>query len=183
MESGTPTFFIDGDKGPGVGGAKADGKEAYEALLKSISESMEIGAQAEIKLSAEKKDGKIDVHAEVSKLAKTGEDVRLRLVLVEEIARYPGSNGQRLHHHVVRAFPGGVDGFALKEKEVKQDVRVNLDEVRKSLNDYLAGYKPGKFSEDDRPLDLKKLKLVAFVQKNGDKAIYQAAQIDLPEDK
>ena len=37
-------------------------------------------------------------------LKKTGEKVRLRFVLVEDVARYVGGNGQRLHHHVVRAL-------------------------------------------------------------------------------
>jgi hypothetical protein len=184
MERGTPTFFIDGTKGPGVGGPKAEGKDAYETLNKSLAEALEVGAQAKLKLSAVNKDGKIDIHAEASDLSKTGENVRLRFVLVEETARYPGSNGQRIHHHVVRAFPGGVEGIALKEKSTKHDIRVNLDDVKKSLNDYLATFKAKKFDEDERPLDLKNLKIVAFIQRDdGDRDIYQAAQCDLSGEK
>jgi hypothetical protein len=183
-DQATPTFFIDGNKGPAVGGAKAAGKEAYETLNKALAEALEVGAQAKLKLSAVNKDGKIDIHAEASNLSKTGENVRLRFVLVEEMARYPGSNGQRIHHHVVRAFPGGVEGIALKEKSSKHDIRVNLNEVKKNLNDYLANFKGKKFDEDERPLDLKNLKIVAFIQRDdGDKDIYQAAQIDLSEAK
>jgi hypothetical protein len=180
---GTPSIYIDGDEGPQSGGGKANAKEKYDELVKAIGSAIDIGAQAKIQLSAANKDGKIDLHAQVSDLTKTGEDVRLHLVLTEEIARYPGSNGQRLHHHVVRGFPGGVEGIALKEKNTKHDVTIKLDEIRKSLNDYLAGYKEGNFAEDERPLDLKKLMLVAFIQKKGTKEIYQAAQIDLPEEK
>jgi hypothetical protein len=183
-ESGTPTFVIDGAlKKPGVGGPKALGKEAYDEILKKIGEAQEIGAQAKIALKAENKGGKIDIHAEISDLAKTGEKVRLRLVLVEEVARFQGTNGQRLHHHVVRAFPGGMEGFALTEKNVKQNVRVNLADVAKDLNDYLDKYKGRKFSSDERSLNLKHLKLVAFIQSDradDDKGIFQAAQVDVP---
>jgi hypothetical protein len=181
---GTPTIYIDGDEGPQSGGGKADAKDKYDELTKAIETAMAIGAQAKIQLSAEKKDGKIEVHTQVSDLAKTGEDVRLHLVIVEEIARYPGSNGQRLHHQVVRGFPGGVAGIAMKEKTSNHDVTINPDEIRKSLDGYLAGFKPGNFAADERPLDLKKLKLVAFIQRNGsNKEVYQATQIDLPEMK
>jgi hypothetical protein len=183
-QKGTPTYFLDGVKGPGVGGGKADGKGAFQTLNKSLEDALEVGAQGKIELSATNKDGKMDIHVEVSKLSKAGDFIKLRLVLVEEVARYPGSNGQRLHHHVVRAFPGGVDGIALKQKSSKHDVRVNLDDVKKSLSDYLANYKGHKFEEDERPLDLKHLKIVAFVQNDdGDHDVFQAAQIDVPESK
>jgi hypothetical protein len=176
---GTPTYYIDGDEGPQSGGVKGDGKEKYADLVKAIGDALDIGAQGKIKLSAENKSGKIDIQAEVSDLSKTGDDIRLHLVLVEEVARYQGSNGQRLHHHVVRGFPGGLEGFALNEKTAKQNVRVNVADVAKSLNDYLDGYKDRKFTEDDRSLNLKHLKVVAFIQKKGSKEIFQAAQADV----
>jgi len=177
---GTPAYYIDGDKGPQSGGAKGDGKEKYADLVKAIGDALDIGAQGKIKLSAENKSGKIDIHAEVSDLSKTGDDIRLHLVLVEEVARYQGTNGQRLHHHVVRGFPGGLEGFALNEKTAKQNVRVTVADVAKSLNDYLDGYKDHKFTEDDRSLNLKHLKVVAFVQRKSSKEIFQAAEIDIP---
>jgi thiol-disulfide isomerase/thioredoxin len=177
---GTPTYYIDGDEGPQSGGVKSDGKERYADLVKAIGDALDIGAQGKIKLSAENKSGKIDIHAEVSGLSKTGDDIRLHFVLVEEVARYQGINGQRLHHHVVRGFPGGLEGFALNEKTAKQNVRVNVADLAKSLNDYLDGYKDRKFTEDDRSLNLKHLLVVAFIQKKGTKEIFQAAQIDVP---
>jgi len=181
---GTPTYFLDGAEGPQAGGGKGDGKDRYTELVKSVGDAIEVGAQAKIKLSAENKDGKVDIHVEVSDLSKAGDFIKLRLVLVEEMARYPGSNGQRLHHHVVRAFPGGVEGIALKQKSTKHDIRVELGDVKKNLNDYLANFKGAKFAEDERPLDLKHLKIVAFIQNDdGDKDIFQAAQIDLPGEK
>ena len=54
----------------------------------------------------------------------------LRFVLIEEMVRYAAPNGQRLHHHVVRDFPGGVNGFALPEKTAKKTVTVGLNQLR-----------------------------------------------------
>ena len=122
--------------------------------------------------------------AEVKGLKKPGDKVRLRFVLIEDVVRYQGSNGQRLHHHVVRAFPGGVDGFALKEATGKQTVTILLGELSKALSDYLkASNEERPFRDDERPLNLKHLKVVALIQDDESKDILQAAQVEVPEVK
>jgi len=52
------------------------------------------------------------------------------------MVRYQGSNGQRLHAHMLRAFPGGVAGFALK---AATGSRRDSDSrhLSKALTDYL----------------------------------------------
>jgi hypothetical protein len=99
-------------------------------------------------------------------------------VLVEEVARWPGSNGQRLHHHVVRAFlgEGGVKGTPLTEASSNKSASVNLVDLQKALNEYLD---KKNFDADSRPLDLKHLKVVAFVQDEKTKEVMQAAEADL----
>jgi hypothetical protein len=105
-------------------------------------------------------------------------------VLVEDVVRYAGRNGQRLHHHVVRAFPGGVEGFALKEKASTQSAKVAVGDLIKGLNDYLteAG-KRRPFFDDERPLQLEHLKVVALIQDDESKKILQAVQADVPAAK
>jgi hypothetical protein len=173
----TPTLFIDGKEGPPLGGPKAGGKRSYDTLTRALTMPLESDARAKLQVQAERKDDAITIHAEVSDLDKPGEDIRLRLVLVEDMARYVGRNGQRFHHHVVRALPGGTDGLPLKESASKQDVKVDLKELNKTLNDYLTEH---KFDADARPLELKHLKVVALVQNNKTKEILQAAQVDVP---
>src|SRR5262249_55591951 len=131
------------------------------------------------------KGNKIDINAEVTGLKKPGDNMRLRLVLIQEVVRYPGGNGQRLHHHVVRALPGGASGFGLKEAANKQSVKVDLDELKKSLDEYMTKYNEGprKFLDDESPLEMKHLKVVAFIQDDDSKEIVQAAQIDVPDPK
>jgi hypothetical protein len=180
---GTPTAFVNGKAAKPMGGPKALSKSSYDALKEQTDEELEKDADGKIKLVLERKGDKINVKAEVSDLAKAGEKVRLRLVLVEDVVPYAGTNGQRLHHHVVRAFPGGTEGFALNRKKPNvQNLTVSLTEVGKGLNEYLDGAgKKQPFLDDDRPLDLKHLKIVAFVQDDETKEILQAAQTDVPE--
>ena len=81
---------------------------------------------------------------------------------------------------MVRALPGGADGFPIKEKTAKQTASVNLAELRKNLTSYLDDFsKKAPFPNERRPLDLKRLKVVAFVQDDDSKEVLQAAQVDV----
>jgi hypothetical protein len=182
---GTPTMFIDGKVTPQpMGGFRQHGKERYEALRKLIEKDLEAAKGGNLKLNVKRDGDQLSLEAQVSGLKKTGDKVRLRFVLVEDVVRYNGSNGQRLHHHVVRALPGGVKGAALTETSATKTVTVSLAELRKGLEDYLtAANKKQAFPDDDRPLRLERLKAVAFVQDDEDKSVLQAAQADVPAAK
>jgi hypothetical protein len=181
---GTPTVFVNGNATEPLGGPQQRGKESHALLRKVLDEALETESQGALKLNVRRQGDQLDLVAEVSELKKTGEKVRLRFVLVEDIVRYAGRNGQRLHHHVVRHFPGGVDGFPLKQASAKHSASVSLADVAKALNDYLAKPAPqGPYLDDDRPLNLKHLKVVAVVQDDRSKEILHAAQADVPEEK
>jgi len=145
-----------------------------------INPLLEKPARAQLKASATRQGDKIDIQAEVSDLEKPGDKVRLRFALVEEQVRYVGGNQVRFHHDVVRALPGGADGFPLKEKNAKQTASVNLAELRKNLSSYLDDFaKQRPFPNDRRPLELKKLRVVAFVQDDETKEVLQATQVEV----
>jgi hypothetical protein len=182
----TPKAFINGKASESpLGGGKAVAKERYESLREILDEEVEKKAGGKIKLAVTRTGDKIAVKADVSDLEKTGEKVKLRFVLVEDVVRYVGFNRQRLHHQVVRALPGGAEGVAMEKKSGSYDATVNVAEVRKGLEKYLTNYaaKEAPFPTPGRPLDLKKLKIIAFVQNDDTKDVYQAAQIDIPEAK
>ncbi len=105
----------------------------------------------------------------------------LRFALAEERVRYTGGNGIRYHHMVVRSMPGGQKGFALTKKTAEQTVTFDPEEVRKALGKYLADFEKneGDFPRPDRPLALKNLKLIAFVQNDDTREILQAVQVDV----
>ena len=125
------------------------------------------------------------VKATVADLAKPGEKVSLRLALAEERVRYQGGNGIRYHHSVVRAMPGGPKGFPLPKASAEQTVTVKLDEVRaannKALDEFADSLKKGgaDFSFASRPMALKNLKVVAFVQNDETSEILHAVQVDV----
>jgi hypothetical protein len=178
---GTPTVLFSGRPGASGGGDRDDAPEKYEEYLEAINPLLESAAKASLKLSAERKDGKVVVTAEVGGLAVTGDDVRLRLALVEEEVSYKGKNGLPVHHHVVRAMPGGPDGAVLKDKTFKKTFTVDVEEVKKKLKEYLERYAERRpFPGKERPLELKKLKVVAFVQNDKGGEVLQAAQVDVP---
>ncbi len=181
---GVPSTYVDGGTNLPLGGGKAAGKDAYQKLVDALKGELDKGAAAKIALKARQSGDNIVITAEVSDLKDAGPDTKLRLALVEENIRYPGGNGQRFHHHVVRSMPGGVDGFALKTAKEKQEVKVNLAELKKSLAEYLVKANQRRpFASDDRPLDLKHLFVVAFIQNDKTKEIVQAAQAEVENEK
>jgi hypothetical protein len=182
--AGTPTFYLNGHEGPPALGSKLAARAAYYVLFSKIGDELKAETKTAIQLKAQRKGDKIAITANVTGLDTTGETVRLRLVVVEEMVRYQGSNGQRLHHQVVRSFPGGVDGVKLDKAESKHEQTVQVAELAKSLSDYLtASNEKRPFIDDERPLELKHLKIVAFIQNDVDKKVIQAVQADVEEAK
>lgn len=181
---GTPTAFLDGKATEPLGGGASGSKESYETLRKQLDAVLKKNAGARLTLDVRRAGEQIDMESEVADLEKSGDRVRLRFVLVEEVVRYPGHNRQRLHHHVVRAFPGGVKGFALLDASAKKKASVNLAELRKALTSYLdRAAKERPFLDDERPMNLRNLKVVALIQDDKSKEVLQAVQTDVPAEK
>ncbi|MGE3821097.1 MAG: hypothetical protein AB7I30_16920 [Isosphaeraceae bacterium] len=188
---GTPTTFFDG-KNDAMGGGQLPASEAkFNQFRQVIDAALKAPARAEIDLKVNR-DGdavKISARASVSgpdegdagKIG--GSQPKLRLALVEEEVRYVGSNNLRFHHHVVRSMPGGVAGKAITNGKGQTEVTVKLSELRQSLETYLSDFvKEGRnFPKALPPIDLKKLKVVAFVQDDNDKAVLNAAMAEVPE--
>jgi hypothetical protein len=98
--------------------------------------------------------------------------------------RYQGGNGIRYHHCVVRALPGGAKGFALTKAQSEHTADVNLDKLRTDINAYLdEAAKEDEFPNSDRPLVLKNLRVVAFIQDDATSEVIQAAQVEVEEKK
>ena len=177
---GAPSTMFNGRSGAAGGGARDDAPEKYEDYLEAVNPLLETPAGASLTIAASRKGSKITIDAKVSKLTEVGDDIRLRVVLVEETVNYKGGNGVPVHHQVVRNMPGGVNGTALKEKTLEKTFTVDVEEVRKQLLAYLEKFdKKTPFPNKDRPLELKKLRVVAFVQNDKTGEVLQAAQVDV----
>src|SRR5262249_3692582 len=125
---GVPFSLLNGEATKALGGPKDNGERSYKILREQIDDALETDAKASLKLIAERNGDKVAINVEVAEPKKLGGNVYLRFVLVEEVARYQGGNGQRLHHHVVRAMPGGVDGVPVKDG--RHGGTVDLAELR-----------------------------------------------------
>ncbi|VTR92641.1 cleaved adhesin domain protein : Uncharacterized protein OS=Singulisphaera acidiphila (strain ATCC BAA-1392 / DSM 18658 / VKM B-2454 / MOB10) GN=Sinac_3186 PE=4 SV=1 [Gemmata massiliana] len=175
---GTPSTLFNGKVAAGGGGGMANAESKFVQYRGVIDPLLEKTVETKIGGRATRAGDKIDISVEVTEGA--GEDLKLRLLLVEENIRYVGGNRLRFHHQVVRAMPGGAEGIAIKDKAFKRTVTADLGDVRKDLTKYLDEYaKTRAFSKPDRPMDMKALKVIALVQNDKTGEIVQAAQIEV----
>jgi hypothetical protein len=176
-----PTLFLGGQPGPAADGSVEDGPEKYEEYVGALAPLLERPAGAKLTLDARRKGDKVEAKVSASGVQEE-DDVVLRVVLVEEQVDYAGANKLPAYRHVVRAFLGKPEGVKVAPgKAVEQSYQVDLAEVRKGLKEYLDKYdKEAPAPTKDRPLALKNLKVVAFVQSDRTRAVLQAAQADVP---
>ncbi|QVL30969.1 hypothetical protein KIH39_19240 [Telmatocola sphagniphila] len=180
---GTPSIYFEGKSGVSGGGPAAAAKAKNKSFRETIDEELEKPAGAKLQLTATRKGSEINLTAKVEDLKKPAAKTMLRFAITEDRVRYAGGNGIRYHHAVVRAFPGGANGFPLPKATGEQSVKLNLDELRASLNKQLDEVvKENKEEFSERPMSLKNLKAIAFIQDDTNNEILQAIQVDL-EDK
>ena len=77
-------------------------------------------------------------------------------------------------------MPGGTDGFTLGEPSATRQVTADVGEIKGKLTQYLDEFAATRpFPKPQRPMELKNLKVVAFVQNDETKAVLQAAIVDV----
>jgi hypothetical protein len=173
---GTPSTVFNGKPKAGGGGSMANAETKFGEYRAIIDPILEETTPVKVSGKATRSGEALEIAVEVD--GAEG-DLKLRLLVVEESVRYVGGNRLRFHHHVVRAMPGGPEGVAIKEKSFHHTVTADVAAVRKSLvkylDDYAANTRP--FPNQARPLDMKKLKVIALVQNDKTLEIVQAALI------
>lgn len=176
---GTPSSLFNGKPAVTGGGFRDDAPEKYKEYCETVNKLLDSPDSVKLSASAVKDGDKINITAKVQDLDKPGDKVRLRLVLVEDWVRFKGSNGLQYHHRVVRTMPGGAKGFTLKQKDFEQTAQVDLEKLRKTLNKYLDEDYP----EGSRPLRLRNLHVVAFVQNDDSNEVMHAIDVPVTEKK
>lgn len=178
---GVPASLFDGKPKAGGGGGFANAQKKYSDYRAVIDPLLEEPAGAKITAQAQRNEDRIDIHVKVSDLAEPDPNKKLRILLVEETIPYAGPNKIRMHHQVVRAFPGGVAGQALTEAASRHKASINLADLRGSLTKYLNDFEAtGKFfANPRRPLALSHLRVIAFVQDDYTREILQAVQVEV----
>ncbi|MSQ94250.1 MAG: DUF1223 domain-containing protein [Gemmataceae bacterium] len=173
--SGTPATLFNGKVEVPGGGARDDAPEKYKDYCEVVNKQLETALAVKLSATATRTGDKIAIVAKVQNLEKPGDKVRLRLALVEDWVRYKGRNGLQYHHRIVRALPGGAKGVAVGEKEFDYKASVDLGELRASLNKYLDE----DYTDGPRPMRLRHLSVVAFVQNDASSEVLQAINVPL----
>lgn len=180
---GVPSSVFNGKPDLGGGGPRDLAKNKYGEYVKVINKILEEKADVTVAGTATLVDGAVKVDAAVTGKA---ENATVRVVLAEEEVRYLGSNGIRLHHQVVRSMFGKADGWKVKDlKDGKATASVKLDDLKKSLTEYVDKYhkEEGKFSNPDRPLHFEHLKVIVIVQDDKTGEILNAVQLAVEKKK
>lgn len=176
---GVPSSVFNGKPKLGGGGGRPQAKGKFDAYVKEINAILEQKAEVTVAGTATLSNGTVSVDATLTGKAESG---TVRIILAEEEVRYLGSNTVRLHHQVVRSMFGKADGWKVKDlKGGKATASVKLDDVKKSLSEYMTKYhnETAKFSNPDRPLKFEHLKVIVIVQDDDTGEILNAVQLDV----
>ena len=175
---GTPAILLNGQQVEGVGGFFGQVKDLYRRLQGQTKGLLGEHSDVRVSLSAEAADGVVEVAASVDGLEEVSESLRLRLALAESEIIFPASNGIRIHHMVVRAMPGGVEGVEPGEEGLRFSKSIDIAALEKELADYLAAFEQGQRMEFPvKPIQIQKLYLVGFLQDDSTKNVLQAVAI------
>jgi hypothetical protein len=165
----------EGGGGPEVAAIKL---KQYRRLIDPL---LDTAPGAALLITAARDGDKVTITAKVSGLAKPSDKVRLRIAIAETLVRYGGGNGARYHQCLVRGFAGSPDGFPLPKPAADLQATVDLAALRTGLNKDLDEYQ--KKNPDvifgDRPLALRSLVIVAFIQDDVMHDVLQAAQVEV----
>lgn len=168
---GTPMVFVNGVNIPNVGGYFLPEmiESSYRQLLPAFDHFLKTSTDIVITASAEAADGNLSVHVSVEGVPEEQlADVRLRLALAEENVEFSAPNGIRRHGMVVRTMLGGPKGISAKQGKLKFSLPMPLAEIKLRQLGYLHSYEQGKRMQfPKKPVELKPLHLVAFVQRVG----------------
>ncbi len=178
---GVPSSLFNGKPKAGGGGGFANAQKKYGDYREVIDPLLEEPAGAKLTAQVQRNEDRLDLFVKVSDLNEPDPNKKLRMLLVEETIPYAGPNKIRLHHNVVRAFPGGVAGTPLTEAASRHKVSINLTDLRGSLTKYLDDFEASgrSFQNPRRPLALSHLRVIAFVQDDSTREILQAVQVEV----
>jgi hypothetical protein len=163
---GTPAAFFNGKFAVKGGGGREDAEDKFKDYSEVVDKLMKSPVTAKVTATATRKGDKVSIKAEV-KSEGDAPKAKLRIVLTEDWVRYKGSNGIRYHRNVVRAMPGGPDGFGVSPKGIEKELTVELPKLRTDLLTSLDAYAEkmlANFPNAQRPMRMQDLHVVAFLQ-------------------
>ena len=163
--SGTPAVFFNGHPHASGGGPMQLSEAKYKQYRRIIDTQLEAAKEATIHVSATRTGDELKIaaqatvtrkrianerrpapakgvngDAENARKTESRPRPRLRLALTEESIRYISINKLRYHHHVVRDFPGGLEGRDLSSGSGELRITINLADLKRDIENYLSHY-------------------------------------------
>ncbi len=175
---GTPAVQLNGEVVNNVGGYLPQSPQIYQGLKQLVTQRLKESSPLKVRVNARVEGDNLRIVSDVQGLDQlkdvTPEDLRLRIVIAEDEIHYLAKNGIRSHEMIVRRIVGGAEGIAPKDGQFKVSETIPLTDLKTSLAHYLKKY------EDDegidfpaKPLDLKRLHIVAFLQNDDSHEVLQ----------
>jgi hypothetical protein len=178
---GTPTVLLNGAPVNNVGGYLPNSPDIYRGLKTLIDQQLSQKATVKVRLNARVLDGNLQIVSDVQgleELKDEAKDVRLRVMIVEDEVHFLARNGVRSHEMIVRHMLGGPGGIEPKDGKLAVKESIPLANLKSSLAEYLKKYEENEGIDfPAKPLDLKRLHVVAFVQNDESHEILQTNAI------
>ena len=180
---GTPWGLVDGRLIDQFYGSPAMIPSAYRAGRSAVEDALKKTTPLRLQLSSKPVEDGIEFGVEVEGLSGADENLRLRLAVVEDEIDMQAPNGIRYHGGIVRSMPGGVEGISPEKGKLSFKGRYSASQIKSALLAHLArAEREYGANFPAKPMELKRLRLVAFVQNDETKAVLQSAAISLGEE-
>jgi hypothetical protein len=122
--------------------------------------------------------GQIAIAVKAQGLKTFPSHTRLQIVLAEDKVEFAASNGIRFHEMLARSMPGGVAGVAPVQGVLSFKGEVDISKLKRQLARQLAKAEmEAEAPFDAKPLELKSLHLVAYIQNGETGEVLQAASM------
>lgn len=176
----TPTAVFNGRTVITSGGTRAMAKNKFYLYSDIVEREAIKPTDVSIQLTARMVKGTVTIQG-MARTSLKGEKLRLRIVLVEDEVHYKGANGIEHHKFVVRKMIPGPDGIAFpKNGIIKFNKKVQLSTLVKELEKYYQETNNrfeqlgSGLKEKKHLIDSGKIGVVAFVQDDGTREVFQA---------
>ena len=175
---GTPYLAMNGKQVEGAGGFMAEAEPLYKQLVSQVDETLKEKIGITLELSATAEAGKIAASVKAGGVEFPA-STRLYVVLAEDKVAFRAGNGIRHHEMVVRTMPSGVEGVKpAGDGALAWEGSIDLNTLKEDLLNYLLNFEAETGEElRGKPLEMKSLHLVAFLQDTKTREILQAAAI------
>ncbi|MAT14002.1 MAG: hypothetical protein CMJ46_01885 [Planctomyces sp.] len=173
-----PMLTLNGSLLPIAGGFMESLPLTQTMVLKELEPMRNQKARVTLNLKAEGVDKQLHVTASTEGLVPPLDELRLRLALAEENVDYDAPNGIRHHEMVVRHMPTGAAGVQAEGDQFSFDKKFDLQQIKQGLYDYLEAFEQqSNYQFPAKPMHMKKMYLVGWVQNETTNEILQVAKV------